>query len=88
MDVTVSSKNQLTLPKAARERAGIKAGDRLRIFVRPDGGIVILPLGPITALKGIVPKGEKPLTIEEMNEAIAEGALQRYDRFIEDSKSE
>jgi antitoxin PrlF len=86
MDVTVSSKNQFTLPKAAREHTGIKAGDKLRIFLRPDGGIVILPVGPVTKLKGSLPKGEKPLSIEEMDAAIEEGATMRYRRFLEQSK--
>jgi antitoxin PrlF len=87
MDATMSSKNQITVPKAVREHLHAKPGTKFKFFILANGEVVIAPKLPVTALKGIVPKLEKPLTIEEMNAAIAEGATRRYDRFIEDSRS-
>lgn len=39
-DVTanVTAKGQVTLPKAVREAAGIRPGDRVTVRVRPEGG--------------------------------------------------
>lgn len=46
---TLSSKGQITIPKAIRERLGITAGDRVVLTVE-DGAIVLRPLhGSIVA---------------------------------------
>ena len=34
-------KGQVTIPKAVREAAGIRAGDRVNVRVRPEGGVII-----------------------------------------------
>ena len=77
MESTITIKGQTTLPKAAREHLGVKAGDRVKYFLQPDGRVVILPKLPASALRGIVKPPSRPVTIEEMNEAIAEGAIER-----------
>jgi AbrB family looped-hinge helix DNA binding protein len=66
----------MTLPKEAREHLRVKAGDKVKIFNLPDGTVVLLPVRPISSLRGILksPLG-RPATIEEMNEGIVEGAL-------------
>jgi hypothetical protein len=41
----------------------------------------MLPVVPVTALRGILKsKRRRPVTIEEMNEAIAQAAVDRYKR--------
>ena len=77
MDSTITSKGQATIPKAARECLGVKPGDRVKFFLHPDGGVVILPMLPITALRGML-KTDKHATIEDMNNAIEESAVARY----------
>ena len=42
--------------------------------MHPDGSVVLLPKLPASALRGIVPAGQKPVTLEEMTEAAAIGA--------------
>jgi antitoxin PrlF len=37
----VTIKGQVTLPKAVREAAGIRPGDRVNVRVRPEGGVII-----------------------------------------------
>ena len=76
MDATITAKGQMTLPKASRDHLRVQPGDRVKVFNLPDGTVVILPVRPISALRGIVKSPHKrPVTIEEMNDAIAEGAL-------------
>ena len=41
VSTTVTIKGQVTLPKRVREAAGIRAGDRVEVRVRAEGGVVI-----------------------------------------------
>ena len=41
MPTTVTVKGQVTLPKSARDAAGIHAGDRVTVTARPEGGVLI-----------------------------------------------
>ena len=51
--VTLSSKYQLVLPKAARERLGLRPG--MRITVIDKGGVIFLvPERAVSAYRGIV----------------------------------
>lgn len=76
MESALTSKGQMTVPKAIREHLHLKPGDRVRFFVHPDGTVVLLPKLPITALKGVL-KTTKQATIAEINEAISAGAVER-----------
>jgi AbrB family looped-hinge helix DNA binding protein len=74
MIATITSKGQVTLPATIREQLRLKTGDRLDFFVLEDGHIEIVPLKESPRkLKGMVPKPAKPVTLEEMDEAIAKG---------------
>lgn len=75
MVATVTSKGQLTIPVEARRRFGIKAGSKLDFIITEDGRMEVIPMtDSILNLKGMVPKPVKPLTLEEMDEAIASGS--------------
>ena len=76
---TVTVKGQATLPKAVRDHLGLKPGDRVKFFIHPDGRVMLLPTAPISRLRGILKKPPgKPVTIEEMDDAIAEGVTERF----------
>ncbi|HUI85250.1 MAG TPA: AbrB/MazE/SpoVT family DNA-binding domain-containing protein [Candidatus Binatia bacterium] len=79
MESALTSKGQMTVPKAIREHLNLKPGDRVRFFVHPDGTVVLLPKLPITALKGML-KTTRHATTEEMDEAIAARATARFRR--------
>ena len=79
MEGKLSSKGQATIPKAVRERLRLKPGDRFKFFFHPDG-VLILPKVSTVRLKGIVPKPAKPVSLEQMNEAIRVGATERFRR--------
>jgi antitoxin PrlF len=81
MESAITSKGQATIPKEIREHLGLKSGDRVKFFFHPDGGVMLLPTLPITALRGMLkPRRKRPATLEEMDEAIAAGAVERYRR--------
>ncbi|HTD56164.1 MAG TPA: AbrB/MazE/SpoVT family DNA-binding domain-containing protein [Silvibacterium sp.] len=69
---TMTSKGQITIPVEVRTQLGIDTGDRVE-FIRNEetGRYEIIPATvPVQALKGIVPKPKKPVSIADMNEAI------------------
>jgi antitoxin PrlF len=82
MDSAITVKGQATIPKAIRDHLRVKPGDRIKFFVHPDGSVFLLPKRPVTELRGIVkPRRRKPVSIQEMNEAIADaGAGHRHRR--------
>ncbi len=41
MTTKVTVKGQVTLPKAVRDAAGIKPGDRVNVRARPEGGVIV-----------------------------------------------
>jgi antitoxin PrlF len=77
MESAITVKGQVTIPKAIREHLHVKPGDRVKFFVHPNGTVFLLPKIPISALRGIV-KSSRRATLEEMDEAIAAGATERY----------
>ena len=79
MESTLSSKGQATIPKIVRERLQIKPGDRFKFFFHPDG-VIILPKIPTRRLKGSVPKLARPVSLKEIDNAIAAGATERFRR--------
>lgn len=74
MESAITIKGQATIPKAIREHLHLKAGDRVKFFVHPDGTVVLLPKLPASALRGVIARPRRPVTIARMREAIAEGA--------------
>jgi antitoxin PrlF len=74
MESAITAKGQATIPKAIREHLRLKPGDRVKFFVHPDGSVALLPKLPVSALRGIVKPGRRPVTIEEMSAAAAAGA--------------
>jgi antitoxin PrlF len=75
MQSALTAKGQATIPKPIRDQLGLKPGDKVKFFIQPDGRVVILPVVPITALKGLLKSRVGPVSIEEMEIAIAEGAV-------------
>ncbi len=69
----ITAKGQTTLPKAVREALSVRAGDRVR-YVIQDGDVRILKVGPVGRLFGMLKYDGPPVTLEEMDRAIEEGA--------------
>ena len=73
IESAVTVKGQTTLPKAVRDALAIEAGDRVRYLVG-DGEVRILPVRPVGRLFGLLAHDGPPVTLAQMDEAIAGGA--------------
>lgn len=81
-EATMTSKGQVTIPKEVRERLRLGEGRTLRFSVE-DGQIVMTPAyRRLGELVGVLPKAKRVVSVERMDEAIAEGAEQRFRRAV------
>lgn len=76
---TVTSKGQITIPAAVRASLGLKAGSRVE-FVETEKGkfAIVAATNSVQALKGMLRKQAAPVSVDQMNAAIAtQGAKAR-----------
>ena len=70
---TVTSKWQTTLPQPVRKALGLRPGDRVRYFVLDDE-VRIVAVRPLRRLFGALRYDGPPVTLRDMERAIAEQA--------------
>ena len=70
---TVTSKGQITIPAQVRAVLGLEAGSRVE-FVEIERGqfLMVAATDDVQSLKGMLRKPRSPVTVEQMNEVIAE----------------
>jgi AbrB family looped-hinge helix DNA binding protein len=67
----VTTKGQITVPKPIREHLKLTKGDRIEFLIGINGEVTIMPTtANVRKLKGMVAKPEKPVTVDDMNQAI------------------
>jgi AbrB family looped-hinge helix DNA binding protein len=73
---TITSKGQITIPAQVRAAMGVDVGDRLEFVEVGKGEFnIVAATRSVKELKGLFRgRRRKPVSIEEMNAAIAEGA--------------
>jgi AbrB family looped-hinge helix DNA binding protein len=68
---TLTSKGQITLPKAVRDELGLKVGDRVAFRIREDGSVIVeAETVEISELRGVLVPRRRGVTIEDMQAAI------------------
>jgi antitoxin PrlF len=68
---TLTSKRQITIPADVCQRLGVMSGDRVEFVEVADGEFVLKAASDdVRALKGLLKKPKKPVSIEDMNVAI------------------
>ena len=68
---TISSKGQVTIPKAIRTRMRLKVGDRLCFVVEADGSVrLAAATRDVSTLGDILPRPKRRATVDEMQLAI------------------
>ena len=76
---TMTSKGQITVPKDVRDDLGLVAGSKLLFVKTRSGHYRIVPrTGRIEDLAGLLhDPANPPMTVEEMNEIIAQAGVER-----------
>ncbi len=70
---TITAKGQTTIPAEIRKKLDLKPGDRL-LYLEEDGKVRIIAADKRTKdLKGLLPKPDQPVSLEDMDAAIATG---------------
>ncbi|MEE4211285.1 MAG: AbrB/MazE/SpoVT family DNA-binding domain-containing protein [Parvularcula sp.] len=87
LQAKVTSKGQVTLPKQIRESLSIRAGDRLEFSLEPSNKISVRkkrkPGSSAGCAKHLIKPGQKPLTTEQMDDAIRDHMRKKYSYLIE-----
>ena len=77
--LTITAKGQITLNKALLRHLGLKPGDQLDVAEQPGRKLSIAPAAPprtgrmSDAFGMAAREGQRPLTVEEINDIIADG---------------
>lgn len=84
LTTTVSTKGQVILPKAIRDQRRWQPGTRLVVQETPEG-VLLTPASPFPATRmedvyGMLKYEGPPVTIEDMDAAIADHIRSRYGR--------
>jgi AbrB family looped-hinge helix DNA binding protein len=79
---TLTSKGRVTIPKEVRRRLDLKQGDELIFHFDERGRLTVEPAKPdrLGNLVGLLHHhaGERPATVEEMNEAVLAMAKKKF----------
>ena len=78
MQTTITSKGQVTVPKPIRDKLHLKPGDKIDFMLDEDGGVRVVPVtASVTQLKGMVPRPGYPVSLADMDKAIASAATRK-----------
>jgi antitoxin PrlF len=73
---TVTTKGQITIPVAVRNALNLDAGSKVEFIETSSGEYKIVPINKsVQVLKGVLKKRDQPVTLDEMNEAVANMAI-------------
>lgn len=80
----ITSKGQVTIPRTIREHLHVTEGDRIDFRVDENGEVRLASVTRSARdLFGILHRpGRKPVSVEEMNAAIAEGRAEDDQRIL------
>ena len=89
MIATLTSKGQITLPKEIRERLGLNAGAMLDFQILENNTITARPVKPdARRIRGLLKSPHaKPLTLEQMDEAVSKHLENKHAPSREGRKS-
>jgi AbrB family looped-hinge helix DNA binding protein len=73
-DAKITSKGQVTIPKAVRDALGVDTGDRLAFRIQEDGTVLVeAETGDLLALAGRLKPRRRGITLDDMDAAIRRG---------------
>ncbi len=72
---TLTSKGQITIPRAVRDKLGLSTGDRIEFVELSSGQIAMQPaVDDVRLLKGMVSKRARPLSVDDMTRIVSKRA--------------
>lgn len=75
---TITSKGQITLPKAVRDHLQLETGQRVEFLIGDDGTVTVWPVtADVTSLKSVLPPPKRTLTLDEIDKVIRQRAIQK-----------
>jgi len=81
----VTSKGQTTVPKEVRDFLGLEEGTLME-WILDEGKVTVKPRKlraiELAGILGPPPSGVKNTTVEQMNEAIGDAIVERYERSL------
>jgi len=81
-DAKVTGKGQVTLPKEIRDHLNLESGQTVRFILESGRVVVERTYKRLDELTGVLPKPRRRVSLEEMKEAMAKGATDRYSRAV------
>ena len=81
-EATLTTKGQVTIPKAVRDHLKLETGARLDFVIEDDGTVVVEPVTRhVRELAGLLHRpGRRRLTVREMDKAIGAHLRKRFER--------
>ena len=77
LELTVTAKGQVTLRRGVLDHLGVKAGERVRVSLLPDGRVEFAAASEgidIRDLRGMLRRpGQRVISLQEMQDAIEAG---------------
>ncbi len=71
---TITSRGPVAVPAEVRGALGLRPGSSVALVRTRDGSYgLVTATTNVTALKGMIPAPPRPVTLEEMDEAVARG---------------
>ena len=74
LSTRLTSKGQMTLPKAIRDRLGLESGDKLDVAIEGMRIVLIPKTLHLADICSFLPAPRKPVSVEDMDEGIAQAA--------------
>jgi antitoxin PrlF len=81
-EAMLTTKGQVTIPKAVRDHLKLDTGARLDFVIEDDGTVVLRPVTRhVAELAGLLYRpGRRPVSVDEMNEGIRAHWRRRFGR--------
>ena len=74
----ITSKGQITVPKAVRETLALKPGDRMSFVIREDGTVTVeAETVELPSLRGVLKTDGRHVSVEQMNDDVRRAAARR-----------
>lgn len=75
---SLTSKGQITVPRAVRQKLNLKRGDRVEFVLMEDGTVrLVARTTTLEDLATLLPKPTVSLSVEEMDEVVARQVIAR-----------